>query len=75
MLSPKTSNKYFMFQCVLIYSALWKNQMDLMCLINPRYILSIYVRSAKTLATTVVVYRSNTVLSDKRTTSKSCLQQ
>jgi hypothetical protein len=51
-----------MLQCVFVYSVLWRNQMDLMYLTNPRSIRSIYARSVKTWATTVVVCRSSIVL-------------
>jgi hypothetical protein len=44
------------------YSVLWKNQVGLMCLISPKSILSIYVKSVKSWASTVGVCKSNSVV-------------
>lgn len=49
-----------MLLCALIYSVLWRNQADLMCLISPKSILSIYARSVKSWDSTVGVCKSNT---------------
>jgi hypothetical protein len=51
-----------MLLCALIYSVLWRNQVDLMCLISPKFILSIYAKSVKTWGTTVGVCKSNAVV-------------
>jgi hypothetical protein len=51
-----------MLICALICSVLWRNQVDLMCLTSPKFILSIYARSVKCWASTVGVCKCNAVV-------------
>lgn len=62
MLLVVSSDDRLMLHYALIYSVLWRNQAGLMCLISPKFILSIYARSVKSWGTTVGVCKSNTVI-------------
>jgi hypothetical protein len=62
MLSVVSLDDRLMLLCALIYSVLWKNRVDSMCLINRKSILSIYARSVRAWATIVGVCKSNLVV-------------